>query len=179
MGWGGSLYRAIDHWIDAENRWTKLKNSIGDEQVTEVRYEDLLAAPEETAKRICEFVGVCYSPSMLEYHKTSTYGPANPQLAYQWARKLTARDVRILEGKAAELLKHRGYSLSGLPPIHPKSIAKGWIATTSALRRLQFRVRRYGLALTLQEMIARRFWATRMSENAQRKMNKVDLTHLK
>ncbi len=39
-------------------------------QVTVVKYEDLVQAPEQTLKSICEFLDEEYHPQMLEYHKT-------------------------------------------------------------------------------------------------------------
>jgi hypothetical protein len=35
----------------------------------EVRYEDLVAEPEPTLRRICEFIEVEWSPEMLDYHE--------------------------------------------------------------------------------------------------------------
>lgn len=36
--------------------------------VINVRFEDLLAQPEEEIRRVCEFIGIDYQPAMLEIH---------------------------------------------------------------------------------------------------------------
>lgn len=40
---------------------------ISSDRYIHVKYEDLVSAPEETLKRISEFLGVAYTPKMLDY----------------------------------------------------------------------------------------------------------------
>jgi hypothetical protein len=60
------------------------------------KYEDLVSAPAETLKRFCEFAGVPYVPTMLEYHKVEReqrLATEDPAMWGNLARPLTSVSV--------------------------------------------------------------------------------------
>jgi hypothetical protein len=61
----------------------------------EVRYEDLVAEPEATLRRICDFVELDWSPRMLDYHERAERRLAElerPLAAEEEKRALSAED---------------------------------------------------------------------------------------
>ena len=55
------------HWAD-QIRTTR-QQAAGRDCYTEVRYEDLLAEPADTLRRICAAIDLDYDPAMLAYHR--------------------------------------------------------------------------------------------------------------
>ncbi len=106
----------------------------------EVRFEDLLAAPEATLRRICQFLDLPWSPAMLEYHRQAdrrlgemgdrtdgqgqvliprerrlaihqhTRRPPDPAQVGKWRLALSAEEVRRFQAVAGDLLLELGYA---------------------------------------------------------------------
>lgn len=117
----------------------------------ELRYEDLLAAPEAALCRICDFVGVPYADAMLRYHtEVDANVPAdkrglwplldNPPLpanAYKWKTRMSRADRAVFERNAGVLLGELGYET--LPaPVHEGRVRELWLQVHERLAwRLQ------------------------------------------
>jgi hypothetical protein len=93
---------------------------LGDHAFLQVRYEDLLAAPDEQLKRICDFLGEDFTPAMLGYHQNNNVhaDQRNAQNLHQplmasnsgnWRTHMTGREVRIFEALAGASLERYGY----------------------------------------------------------------------
>lgn len=61
--WGKSVYRAAHRWARQVSRASKFGKGRSRTYV-EVRFEDLLAAPEKTMRRVSRFLGIEYRPEM-------------------------------------------------------------------------------------------------------------------
>lgn len=125
--WGiRSLPRAAADW-----RWkTLLAHKVGSvlgPDYLMVRYEDLVAQPEASLRRIAEFLGIEYTPAMLDYpdggaaqmplesmrwHRNSIRAP-DVALVGQWKRAMARSDRIIFEQCAGDALKTFGYELEG------------------------------------------------------------------
>lgn len=109
----------------------------------ELRYEDLVADPEPTLRRVCEFVDLRWDPAMLEYHRGATErmaevtrdfdrgdGPAIPAAvrasrhtrvaeppqqdrAGRWRTEMSQADREAFEAIAGGLLSDLGYEVGG------------------------------------------------------------------
>ena len=124
MGWAGSVYYGVDHWIGTQKDWQRALPSLPEAQRLIVFYEDLIEKPEETLGRICDFAGLSFHPDMLAYDDGSTYSKPDPSLITQWKRKQTAREVGLTEAKIGPMLQQAGYAPSGHDPVHPGKIEK-------------------------------------------------------
>jgi len=156
MGWAGNVWTGADRWIEAEQIWTTLRNRLPRSRYCEITYEALIEHPRETLASICDFVGVPYHESMLSYPNDSTYDLPKDTLGYQWKRKASEEEIRLVEARIGDLLVERGYTLSGLPKLEvsPWQVSKLLLQDRWA-RRL-FRVRRYGLFLSALELLSRK-----------------------
>ena len=78
-GWAGNVYQGSEFWLDAERCWDALVRHLGDGQAIEVRYEELVTQTEQVLSAVCGFIGVDYSPEMLEYTADAPqYPPPDP-----------------------------------------------------------------------------------------------------
>lgn len=68
-----SLFKRFANEEDSVGRWITANEVVraaeSDPNVAIIRYEDLIVQPEAELRRLCEFVGIEYSPQMMEYHK--------------------------------------------------------------------------------------------------------------
>jgi len=90
-----------------------------------LRYEELLADPEATVRRVCDFLGEEFDPAMLEYHLTKAARHSSA-LSACWQntgkpiqvgnsgrrgrKKLSRSEVRLVEEACGDLLPGLGYS---------------------------------------------------------------------
>jgi hypothetical protein len=179
MGWAGNVYVAADWWLKAEKEWAEVRDALEPDQWIEVRYEDLVAGTRSQLERICSFLGVEYSEEMLDYARTSTYGPPDLRLNYQWKTRMRKVEVQRLEAKLGGRLLSRGYELSGYPRISVPVLTRKCLYLHSRMNALLFRLRRYGAALTFQEMLSRRFGLNQVHRKAVSRINQIVNANLK
>ena len=103
-----------------------------DAHILEVRYEDLLARPEETLRTVCGFIGVAYDPAQLEPGGAQRTVPAwesewkakaakelDPSRIQAWKRAATPAQRWTMNAMMGETLRACGYddtALDGCPP---------------------------------------------------------------
>ncbi len=99
----------------------------------EIKYEALCADPKAELSALCEFLGEEFDSAMLRHHESnstkawaanaqhgSTGRPITTEYCELYKRRLPERDVRVLEGAIAELLREYGYPLCGKPQALPR-----------------------------------------------------------
>ena len=133
-----------------------LGRRVGPACYREVRYEELVRAPEDELRRICEFLELSFEPPMLEYvgrvdlankpHQQSLARPPTPGLR-DWRRELPPADACAFEAVAGDLLAELGYELLEPTPTPRPSVSArarlvayrarvaAWNATASAVQR--------------------------------------------
>jgi hypothetical protein len=179
MGWAGNVYVAADWWLKAEEEWDELRSGLRDGDWIEVRYEDLIAGTRPELERICAFLGVHYSEKMLDYVRNSTYQAPDASLTYQWKTGMRKLDVQRLEQKLGERLRRRGYEPSSHPRISVPALTRKYLYLHSRAKVFAFRLGRYGIALTLQETLSRRFRLHQLHRNAVGKIDRIVNAHRK
>lgn len=179
MGWAGNTYRGVKIWIAAERSWDRLVSSLPANRYLEIRYEVLLENPTEELTRICGFLGVDYSPSMLTYESRSTYAAPDGRLKYQWKQRCRTRELQWVDWELGEMLAQRQYELSGFGPKKPTPVERIKIALQDKAYRIRFRIRRYGLALYLENLLATRACLSEWRDSCQIRMNQIDVKFLK
>ncbi len=92
-----------------------------------IRYEDLVAQPEETMRKLCAFAGISYYAQSLNFHEqkenfTKTYPPGilqkyhsgilqkvNSGRVGMWKNELTNRQVMLLDQTLGPMAEQAGY----------------------------------------------------------------------
>jgi hypothetical protein len=114
----------------------------------------LILNPPEQLQRVCEFIGVRFSPAMLKYSEHST--PPDPSAVQRWRKKLSPRDAALVEIRTGTLLLRRNYKPSGYPLDPPGFGERMSLFWTNKASKWQFGLRRYGVINFGMEKITRR-----------------------
>jgi hypothetical protein len=106
--------------------------------VMEIRYEDLVTQPEQSLRRVCDFLNLPYDPAMLGYHESGVeeyseyYEQIHARLAQPpqasridaWREELSQADVATVEAVCGDLMGQVGYP----PPDQCGEVSKGQVA---------------------------------------------------
>ncbi len=179
MGWAGNAWRGALYWEEAELEWDQLSRQVPESRRITTRFEDLVVNPTRTLQQICAFCGVSFDPTMLEYHRASTYGPPDPSSVGTWKRKMPVEDVRAVEAAVGPMLVERGYSLSGYPSLTLTAARRRWLKARNFYGKLRFRIDRFGMNLVFQDFLARRINIRPWKERVQLRLNDIERLHLK
>ena len=180
MGWAGNVYYGVDHWIASETSFGLLKGLAAPGQIADVKNEDLILDPEAVLGEICRFLGLSFNTEMLNYSHTSTYAPPDPSLIEQWRKKLSPKEIGLIEGKVGSMLGEAGYAGSGHPIVEGgDSVNAISLALENRWKRLQFRLSRYGWGLTLWDFLARTSRIGPLKNHAKLRINEVNDRHVK
>lgn len=60
------------YYAEVMRHWLKLREVLDPARWMESRYEDLLARPDEQTRRLAAFLGIEWSPELLDHHKRSS-----------------------------------------------------------------------------------------------------------
>lgn len=179
MGWAGNVYFGVDHWIETERSWLRLREKIRPDQFYEIKYEDLIRNPEQTLKDVCVFLELDYSDSMLDYADHSTYIKPDSSLVYQWKRKLSVKEIQWVESKVNDLMLSLGYESSGHPSLTVGFFDKLKLKVTNKIIRVSFSMKRYGVLLYLKDYLARALNWESLKKATQLKKNEIETKYLK
>jgi hypothetical protein len=174
-GWAGNVYHAAEFWLDAERSWDVLAARLGDGHAIGVRYERLIAEPETVLTETCRFIGVGYSPQMLEYPADAPqYPPPDARLIGQWRTKLAPRDVALVETRTGSVLKERGYIASGYPRPRIGRARHELLVSAGRVKRLRSRMRTFGPGLVTLDVLGRQAHLARLERSARIRMNAIE-----
>ena len=94
---------------------------VGASRYHEVRYESLVAAPEETVRGICAFAAIAFESAMLDYtsavdvsakpHQQRLLTPPTTGVR-SWREDMSADDVAAFESVAGDLLSELDYEVA-------------------------------------------------------------------
>jgi hypothetical protein len=118
-----TAYMAGRRWLNAVRHGLDFAARHPDQTLV-LRYEDVIASPEEHARRLCEFLGEDFSPDMLETRAVAAGSlpasdihanvqrPVNRSAQGRWKRDLSPRQVRMIEAQCGPLMTQLGYEPS-------------------------------------------------------------------
>ncbi|WP_296641436.1 sulfotransferase family protein [Roseinatronobacter sp.] len=171
MGWAGTLYHASDHWVRSELEWDRCREMLRPQDWVELHFEALMDAPEVELARICDFLGVPYSSTMLTYPEHSTYAAPNPKIVRQWVHGCASQDIKDLEGKIAPLMTARGYQPSAAPTQAPGRVRRVRLALRHKFGTWAFGVRNYGAVPFFGARISSKLRLTGLQRHFQRRID--------
>jgi len=124
MGWAGRwLHENTREWTRAlECHWRWIRSEFQN-RILQVRYEDLVLAPEATLQKICRFLGEELEPQMLSWEwNVDELVPARELKAHpklklrvgsegvaRWKREMSARETFVAEAFMGSHLTRLGY----------------------------------------------------------------------
>jgi Sulfotransferase family len=138
-------------WRTEVSAARRLGRRVGPSRYLEVRYERLVAAPEEELRRICEFAGIGFEPGMVDYtgrvdvsakpHQQSLSRPPTPGLR-DWSSQMAPAGVAAFEAVAGDLLRDLGYETAGRTTLAGSSRRLAYATRAAAWRVAAFALRR-------------------------------------
>lgn len=179
MGFAGNVWAGAARWVEAEMTWSRLRERLTEDRFVELRYEELVRAPEAELRRLCAFLGVSYDSRMLEYSEHSSYGSPDPAVAERWRVQLSERDIGLIEAQVGSLMEDRGYEPSGAPSIKVGPALARKLRWGDRIGQVRFRIERYGMALFLAEFVARRFRIKPLHDFATLRIHDITRKHLR
>jgi hypothetical protein len=179
MGWVGNVYYGAEYWIDPVRRWESLSPSLSDAQKFQLRFEDLVVDPVAELTKICDFLGVSYSESMLDYPEDTTYSAPDPTLVEQWRRKLDDDQIMWVESACGPWMGRFGYELRHESVRAPSRGRLVHLAAQNRYSRVRYNIDRYGLPLYVSWQIAKRMPPGRLQTRVLRQVDDVNVRHLK
>ena len=106
----------------------ELGERVGSGRYLELRYEDLVAAPEPTLRRICELLDLGWNDAMLDHtapvtagttHDHQLLGSAPTPNVRDWRSQMGRRQLRRVEAICGDELRRHGYELEAGTPGSP------------------------------------------------------------
>jgi hypothetical protein len=124
VGWYGPwLHVNAQEWNAAIDCNERLSRTGLGTRFLQLRYEDLVLAPEETLRKVCNFLGEEFEPQMLEWkgrldrmipereakiHKKLSRKPEASD-AYRWKREMSTGQLLVAEAFMGKRLSRLGY----------------------------------------------------------------------
>ena len=112
-------------WELNVRRGREVGEALGSERYRELRYESLVAHPEQECAKLCEFLGLAYDEAMLNYHEAFR-DAAGPEVRHDWQpilsglrnwrAQMPGNDVERFEAAVGPLLDELGYPRAFVRP---------------------------------------------------------------
>lgn len=178
MGWAGTLYHGVGHWIRTETAWDAAFPDLSPDRVMTLSYEALFEDAEARLTETCGFFSVPYDPAMLNYHTTTTYTAPDPSLVQQWKHKCDPDEIALLESRASGLMVARGYALSR-PVQKLSALQKTRLTAINKVSVWRRGMKTYGAKDYWAEKVSRRLGWTKSHHRVRRRMQAIETARLK
>ena len=162
------VYNTAKYWVHCEELAYQFR-ARRPQNIMQVRYEDLVTSPRETASAICSFLGIAFEETMLDTASAAQrYAPkdadgqvmeahkrllvnVNAVALTEWRQSLPTRSVALVEAVTWKWLAALGYARGGAPELGALSkfvLEIGWCF--DRLRR------------ATEHVLFRAFWVARL-----------------
>jgi len=151
----GRVASAAEVWERTDREVQAASRRLRPDQFMQIRYEDLVATPEEVLDRICGFAGLATgrAAEMLDYHRTDPTSlpggwlyeraaqPLDGRSVARWTTELDEKEVAFLERVLHERLVVHGYDLTaGGAPV-PEDLVSDYRQVRNERNRVELRRR--------------------------------------
>lgn len=170
MGWAGDTWHGTRFWVDAQEDTENLRKLVPEGRFVQLRFEDLVTYPVESLTKICAMLGVPYDEAMLSYPNDTTYPAPDASAAARWKKKLTPREIQLVEARAGSWLERLGYEASGQPALAVTGMLRRKLVMKTRMAKLRFRINRFGFGNVVQMAISRRLGLKANVERLRLKM---------
>ena len=179
MGWVGNVYEGAKIWCEFEKRREMLRSQERPGNAIEVSYEQLVEHPVKELSRLCDFLSQPFEEEMLELDRDTTYSCPSKKYAEQWKSRLSAREIRWIELRAAEQMREQGYQPAA-SDTRPLTMRESLVLKIqSRIYRMSYNIKKWGLVLWLQHVLARRTGIRQWVEYVKQRTNTIDRSLLK
>lgn len=178
-GRAGNVWAAASVWRDAERGWRRLCAELPAERHIELRYEELVREPQRELSRVCSFLGVAYSPALLDYPARTTHAGPDANRPERWREQLTARELAWLERAIGRELRERAYAPSPVRAAWLPAPRRLALRAGDRLARVRFRLQRYAACMRTEHQVARRFRFATLFRITVQRLRAIDASYPK
>jgi hypothetical protein len=123
--WGpASIWQAARKWHRHVSAGREAGREIGSRRYMEIRYEEVVKAPDQALIKVCEFADLSFEPEMLDFYKSAESRiQSRPDRTHfhssvtkrpsknmrDWRTQMPASRVLVFEAMAGQLLGELGY----------------------------------------------------------------------
>lgn len=120
----GGVAAAAACWLGDQTASLRVLSALGPRgRAMLLRFEDLVTEPEASMRRVCGFLGLDYTPAMLDFHRdpllqhnaaslsswTDLARPIDPSVVGRFRTRLSGSEVRYIEAVCGEQMAVFGY----------------------------------------------------------------------
>lgn len=174
LGLSGNPWHAVQPWVEVADEWSALVEQVPEDRRLTIRFGDLIQDHHSTLTGICRFLGIDYTGHMLDYVHDTDYREPDPDLAGDWRDALSARDVRLVEGRVGHRLVANGFVPSCLDELTLSKPYTSWLRWHDRAGRTRGQVQRVGLRLTAADLAARAVGHQTMQRAVQRRLDQAE-----
>lgn len=178
MGWAGNVWNGVDRWIESEILWHSVKRKLNINNYIEISFEDLITKTEDTLNSICVFLKVKFTHEMFNYSKKTNYNLPDSNLINQWEKKLSLREIQLVESKTELFMQKRKYKCA-YPKKNISIINKINLSLQNKIYKILFKVKRFGLIIYIADIFTRKLHLKRINNKLRLIINDIDRQHLK
>jgi len=123
------FYHLAREWATTQLLAIGMRERIGPNRFFSISYESLTSQPELSMRQLCKFLGVRFSPSMLEFYKSdeaqraaessdlwsNVVRPIMADNTRKFLHEASEEDIRLFESVAGNVLTALGYELARIP----------------------------------------------------------------
>lgn len=122
-----NMYFAAEYWESYVEKGRTLGKQISSHQYMELRYEDLLIHPQDSMKRVCNFLGEVYTSDLFDVVSVEEPGktplvhePLKASNAGKWRSQMSPFQIQAFESVAGSTLRQSGFEV--ITPAKPPSL---------------------------------------------------------
>jgi hypothetical protein len=150
-GLGTNAYTGAERWRDEVERQLVFEAELP-ESVLRLRYEDLVHNQQEVLENVCEFLGITFEQSMVDYaaqkslviknrENRNSFRAPDPALTRKWRSKLTDHQVRVIDSITRQTMKNTGYQAEAEPYSVPAWMAAWYRLHQAVVGEVQIQYR--------------------------------------
>ncbi|AOX00155.1 sulfotransferase [Moorena producens PAL-8-15-08-1] len=122
------FYHIAQEWAKAQRLALQMRSRLSPQRFFSISYETLISSPETTLQDLCNFLGVQYTPEMLDFHQSQEASnaatssslwsnvtqPVIKQNTKKFLQEATDEEILIFELVAGDVLDALGYERVGI-----------------------------------------------------------------
>ncbi|UZD66503.1 sulfotransferase family protein [Marinobacter sp. AN1] len=150
-GLGTNAYTGAHRWREEVEEQLAFEAELPD-NVLRLRYEDLVLDPTQSLEKVCDFLGIAFEQSMMDYadqkafviksrENRNTFRAPDPALTKKWRSKLSEHQIRVIDSIARYTMEATGYQAEAEPYSVPAWMADWYRQHQSIVGEIQIQYR--------------------------------------
>jgi hypothetical protein len=150
-GLGTNAYTGAQRWREEVEDQLAFEAELPD-NVLRLRYEDLVLDQQASLESVCDFLGIAFEQSMMDYadqkafviksrENRNTFRAPDPALTKKWRNKLSDHQVRVIDSIARRTMEITGYQAEAEPYSVPVWMAAWYRLHQAVVGELQIQYR--------------------------------------